>query len=188
MDKDRNNGLLAVFREHPALIVSAFYVAASVIGMFWSWAHLRNFGINVFNYAQIGDFLLVSIKEPLTWLLVALAVVLTTIDNTFSRRVQRRGSTRWFRWYASERYRLVNNVGSIAIIAVFILAYANLEAAAVKRGEGERVEVTYAAGGEARSAILLGTTGQFLFLYDPLPGRVDVHPFEAVHSISFRVE
>lgn len=188
MDENRNNRLLAVFREHPALIASACYVAASVIGMFWSWAYLRNFGINVFNYAQISDFLLVSIKEPLTWVLVALSVVLVMIDNAYSRRVQRRGRTRWFRWYGSERYRFANNVGAVAIIAVFILAFANLEAAAVKRGEGSRVEVTYAVGGEARSAVLLGTTGQFLFLFEPLTGRVDVHPFEAVHSISSRVE
>ena len=187
MDEHRNERLLAVFREHPALIVSAFYVAASMIGMFWSWAHLRNFGINVFNYAQISDFLLVSIKEPLTWVLVALSVVLVMIDNAHSRRVERRGKTRWFRWYGTERYRFINNVGAVAIIAVFILAFANLEAAAVKRGEGKRVEVTYAAGGEPRSAVLLGTTGQFLFLFDPLTGRVDVHPFEAVHSISTRI-
>ena len=60
----------ALLREHPALLVSVVYVAASTIGMAYSWAFLRHFGINIFNYAQIGDFLLASLKEPSTWLLV----------------------------------------------------------------------------------------------------------------------
>ena len=83
MDEHRNERLLAVFREHPALIVSAFYVAASMIGMFWSWAHLRNFGINVFNYAQISDFLLASLKEPYTWALVFVTVALVWGDLVY---------------------------------------------------------------------------------------------------------
>jgi hypothetical protein len=56
--------MAAVLREHPALLVSTFYLAASFVGMFYSRAFLRRFGINVFNYAQISDFLLASLKEP----------------------------------------------------------------------------------------------------------------------------
>ncbi|MGI9225435.1 MAG: hypothetical protein ACR2QX_13205, partial [Woeseiaceae bacterium] len=66
--------------------MSGLYVAASIIGMFYSWAFLRRFGINVFNYAQISDFLLVSLKEPFTWGLVILAIVLVMLDNASSRR------------------------------------------------------------------------------------------------------
>ena len=73
--------LRSVLREHPALLVSALYIASSVIGMFYAWAYLRLFGINVFNYAQISDFLLASLKEPFTWGLVVLAVLLVQSDN-----------------------------------------------------------------------------------------------------------
>ena len=154
MNNDTESRLYAVFREHPALIVSGFYVLASFVGMFWSWAFLRRFGIDVFDYAQISDFLLASLKEPFTWVLAT--------------------------------YRLINNFGIIALVAVFIFVYATIQAEEVREGDGERVEVTFEAGGAVTTATLLGTTGQFMFLYDPMTERVDVHPFENVHAISFQ--
>ena len=186
MSDDLNDRFYAIFREHPALLVSALYVAASIVGMFWSWAYLRAFGINVFNYAQVTDFLIASLKEPFTWVLVALAILMVMADNTYSMRVEKRAKTRWFRWYGSPHYRFINNLGVIALVGVFIFVYAKLEADDTREGEGRVVDVTFESGGEPRSATLLGTTGQFLFLYDPMTERVDIHPFENVHAISFQ--
>ena len=180
--------LYAVFREHPALIASGFYVLASFVGMFWSWAFLRRFGINVFSYAQISDFLLASLKEPFTWVLVVLAFLMVQADNANSRRVESRNRSRWFGWYGSPKYRLVNNVSVVALVAVFIFVYATLEAEDVRDGDGEMVDVVFEEGGTARTGLMLGTTGQFLFLYDPLTERVDIHPFEGIHSISFQAD
>ena len=174
-----------LLREHPALIVSALYLAASVIGMFYSWAYLRVFGVNVFNYAQISDFLLASLKEPFTWGLVALAVVLVSVDNAWSRRAQRKGPSRWFRWYASPRYRMANNFGVVVMVLMFIFAFATVQARDARAGEGKAVDVSFTDNGAAVSAILLGTTGQFVFLYDADSGQVDIHPIESIHSISF---
>ena len=53
MAQDQNARLWAIFREHPALLLSAFYIAASVIGMFYAWAYLRSFGINVFKVREV---------------------------------------------------------------------------------------------------------------------------------------
>ena len=186
MKSDPEFRLYAVFREHPALIASGLYVLASFVGMFWSWAYLRNFGINVFNYAQISDFLLASLKEPFTWVLVVLAFAMVQADNAYSRRVGRRAKTKWFRWYGTSRYRMINNIGAIALVGVFIFVYATLEAEHTRDGEGESVDVTFAEGGAVRNVTLLGTTGLFAFLYDPATERVDIHPFEAIHSISFQ--
>ena len=186
MSEDWNKRLYAVIGEHPALLVSGLYVAASVVGMFWSWSYLRVFGINVFNYAQVTDFLIASLKEPFTWVLVVLAVLMVKADNAYSLRVEKRAKTRWFRWYGSPRYRFINNFGVVALIGTFIFIYATLEAEDTQEGGGRVVDVTFEAGGAATTATLLGTTGQFLFLYDPLTERVDIHPFENVHAISFQ--
>jgi hypothetical protein len=180
--------LYALFREHPALIASGLYVLASSVGMFWSWAYLRHFSINVFHYAQISDFLLASLKEPFTWVLVVLAFVMVQADNAWSRRVGRKEGRRWFGWYGSPRYRFVNNVGVIALVGVFIFVYATLEAEETRDGKGETVDVVFEEGGPVRTGTMLGTTGQFLFLYDPLTERVDIHPFESVYSISFQAD
>jgi hypothetical protein len=186
MSEDLDSRLFAIFREHPALLISALYVAASIVGMFWSWAFLRNFGINVFMYAQVSDFLIASLKEPFTWVLVVLAVVMVQADNAYSRRVERRARTRWFRWYGSPRYRLINNFAVVALVGTFIFTYATIEARDTRNGDGRIVDIIFEADGEPRTATLIGTTGQFVFVYDPMTERVDIHPFENVHAISFQ--
>ncbi len=186
---DLSNSRLAGFlREHPALLVSAFYVAASIIGMFYSWAYLRRFGINVFNYAQISDFLLVSLKEPFTWALVVISVMLVSIDNATSRRMERKGARKWLLWYGSPRYRFINNFVAILMVLGFIYLYADFRADHAEKGEGKYVDVEFAEGQATKSAILLGTTGQFVFLYDADTERVDIHPIEGIHSISFQAD
>jgi len=182
-----NETIRKIFKEHPALMVSAFYVAASVVGMFYSWAYLRRFGINVFNYAQISDFLLASLKEPFTWGLVIITVVLVLLDNASSRRVERKTTAKWLAWYGSPKYRFINNFVAILVVLLFLYSYAFAQARDTRDGNGKIVDVMFADSGAATTALLLGTTGQFVFLYDEDTERVDIHPFENIHSISFRI-
>ncbi len=177
--------IASLLREHPALLLTAVYVVASAIGMFYSWSYLRHFGINVFNYAQIGDFLLASLKEPFTWALVLLAVFLVSMDNAASRRAEQKVSSRWFRWYGSPRYRSINFLVAVLMILAFLFGYAQMKARQTFEGYGQVVQVTLADQSDARSAILLGTTSQFLFLFDASTRDVDIHPFESVESISY---
>lgn len=188
MEETLNSRIAAIFREHPALLVSALYLAASVIGMFYSWAYLRSFGINVFNYAQISDFLLASLKEPFTWVLVMLAVVLVTIDNKSSLRVERKKPGRLWAWYGSPRYRFVNNFAAMCMVLIFIFGYATRQAASTQAGGGKLVDVTFTDSPAEQTSTLLGTTGQFVFLYDSLTKRVAIHPIENIHSIEFQAD
>lgn len=186
MNNANPTGRLApLLREHPALILSVIYVAASTIGMVYSWDLLRQFGINVFHYAQIGDFLLASLKEPFTWLLVVLPIFFVMLDNASSRRHQRKGKLKWLRWYGTEAYRNVNYLVLISLIVLFLHVYAIGQAEKIRAGAGKVVEVLLADESPERSATLLGTTGQFIFLFDPATRRVDIHPNENVQTISF---
>lgn len=188
MTETLNSKLVAVFKEHPALLISALYVAASVVGMFYSWAYLRSFGINVFNYAQISDFLLASLKEPFTWGLVILAVALVSIDNKSSIRVERKGPGKLWAWYGSPRYRFVNNFAALLMVLSFIFAFASKQAIDTREGAGKLVDVTFTDSTVETTSTLLGTTGQFVFLYDVEIERVHIHPLEAIHAISFQAD
>ncbi len=183
---DVHEAIRKILRDHPALVVSALYVSASIVGMFYSWAFLREFGINVFNYAQISDFLLVSLKEPYTWALVLLALLLVSADNASSRRVGRREVGRMLAWYGTPRYRMINNFVAIVMVLLFIYIFASFRADHARAGDGKIVDVMFADSGAATTALLLGTTGQFIFLFDETTERVDIHPIENIHSISFR--
>lgn len=155
--------------------------------MFYSWALLRRFGINVFNYAQISDFLLASLKEPFTWALVVAAVLLVVGDNASSRHFARKPRSRWLAWYGTPRYRQINYFVALYIVFSFIYIFTSFQARAIRAGDGKIVDVMFTDSGAAVSATLLGTTGQFAFLYDDAAERVDIHPFENIHSISFAI-
>ena len=180
--------ILVLLHQHPALLVSALYIMASTIGMLFSWDYLSLFGINVFNYSQIGDFLLASLKEPFTWAIVIVSVLLVMGDNAMSRRVERSGKRRFLKWYGSGVYRMANYIGAVVLIVMFTHIYALTKKDKVLAGESQWVNVQLTESVETSRVVLLGTTGSVIFLYDPSLQEVSVHPHENVYSISFELE
>lgn len=150
----------------------------------YSWAFLRGFGVNIFHYAEPSDFLLASLKEPLTWLLTILALLLTLLDNAMSRRVEQKGPSRLFGWYTSERYRQYNYLAAVVAIIAFLFFYAAEAETKVREGEGEVVTVHVADGSPPKQLIMLATTVKFLFFYDHATQRIDVHPNESISMLS----
>ena len=69
------------------------------------------------------------------------------------------------------------------LIVVFINVHASYKAWDLYAGNGEIVNIALADGTEPSDAILLGTTGRFLFLYYHGGDRVDIHPHGAVLTI-----
>ena len=185
-DRSQEVWVLRLLRRHPALLVSALYVVASTIGMLFAWRFLGHFGLNVFNYSQIGDFLLASLKEPMTWALVAFALLLVVVDNRFSRLWQQKAKGKWTRWYGSRRYRAINNLVAVVLVVIFIDSYAAYKARQVHEGNGKVVEYVLADSQSRRAATLLGTTAQFVFLFDVTTQKVFVVPHESLKMITFQ--
>lgn len=156
--------------------------------MGFSWVFLGRFGIDVFQYSQVGDFLLASLKEPMTWALVGISLVLVVLDSRASRRWGRKERSVWTRWYGSERYRQGIFVLAPLLIGFYIYVYAHYKAARVFAGEGRTVAVTLSDGGAAREALLVDTTSSFVFLFDPASKRVTIIPHEGVASISYSAQ
>lgn len=176
--------IAGIFRQHPALLLTALYFGASMIGMLFSFAYFSEFGINYFHYAQVGDFLLASLREPMTWVVVAFSVLLMIGDNASSRWWQRKPRSKWTRWYGSPRYRSVNLALTLVLVALFIVYFAQLQANAVRAGEGAVVELTLADGRQPLRRTFLGTTSQFLFVFDRQSGQVTIHPHENVLALA----
>jgi hypothetical protein len=80
---------------------------------------------------------------------------------------------------------MINNFAAVYMVLLFIYSFATLQARETREGDGKIVDVMFAESGAATTAILLGTTGQFVFLFDDRTERVDIHPIENIHSISF---
>ena len=108
---------------------------------------------------------------------------LRSVANWFSRRSERRGPSRWFRWYGIAGYRRVNYIVTVVMIVLFLDVLASYKAKQVYAGEGEVVEVRLADSDRRRTAILLGTTTQWIFLFDANSNKVFIHPNENVASV-----
>lgn len=176
--------IVGLFRQHPALLVSAFYVVASFVGMLFAWDYLRHFGINVFHYSQVSDFLMASLKEPITWAIVLLSVLMMLSDNALSRRWQKRDRPRLLRWYGSPRYRAFNYIVVLGVVTYLIHVYATLKVQFTQSGGGEQVIIRTADSDSAVQRTLLGTTGTFIFVYDVDARQATALPIENVLSIS----
>ncbi len=132
--------------------------------------------------------MLASLKEPFTWVIVIMSVLMVMGDNAMSRRVGRRRKRRFLKWYGSRSYRTINYFGAVFLIVMFTHMYALYKKDEVLAGEGRLVKVQLTESVVTSQVVLLGTTGSFIFLYDPLLQEVAAHPHENVYSISFDLE
>ncbi len=174
-----------LLRDHPALLVSAIYVFATAIGMFFSWSFMRSFGVNIFVYAEIGDFLLASFKDPVIWMAVAAMFLGWYSDDRMSRWWGARQRMRGLRWYGSKTYRRWGYPVVLAVLTYVLHILAGSAAADVRAGYGDVVRVSLADSGQYQSVALLHTTARFVFLFDTDTQIVHVHPHESIAEISF---
>lgn len=174
-----------LLREHPALLVSAIYVFATAIGMFFSWSFMRNFGVNIFLYAEIGDFLLASFKDPVIWMAVAAMAFGWYSDDRMSRRWGARERMRGLRWYGTKAYRRWGYSVVLAVLTYVLHILAVAAAEDVRAGYGDVVRVSLADEEQYQSVALLDTTARFVFLFDTDTQMVYVHPHESIAVISF---
>jgi hypothetical protein len=67
--KGNSRGYLKVFfLTNPTVVLSLLYLYVTGIGMLYSSVLYGRFGINVFDYSEIGDFLLAAFKNPVAFL------------------------------------------------------------------------------------------------------------------------
>jgi hypothetical protein len=179
------------FTEHPGVGVSALYLASSAIGMLDSWWYYRQFNIDIFLYSDLADFLLASFRSSTAWLVVGLTGLVTGLDQFVSRRVARKSSPpRRLLWLGSQRYRQFSAALGILAGVAYILFYAEKRADWIADGRfGQQVQVSLAnAAPRVETAVMLGSTLNFVFLLDRLQGTVGVHPYENVLAIVANAE
>ena len=187
--------LARVAREHPGFAVSMAYFAASAVGMLSSVSFYGYFGINVFHYAQLSDFILVAIRNPAATLAILLSVPVVWTLSALDRWLGTR-----FRWYrltwGLEWLRRLGHTP--AAMVLYFLAYAWLFAElhserlyqAVESGDWPSAEVQFQSGtylGRDATmpfeALVLGATSTAIFLYDADTDRATVVPLENVAAL-----
>lgn len=189
-------GFSAFARMHPGLVVSGAYLSATTLGMLSSWTFYGQFGLNIFHYAQLSDFILSAIRMPAATLAILFAFpavwAVLHMDGVLIRRF------RWYRFVYGPRWFRAISLSAPAILLYFGLygfaisqVYSARMAQHVREGGAPAVEVelqsgTYQGADATRpfSSQLLGTTSSYVVLYDERSGAATVVPVENVSRIT----
>jgi hypothetical protein len=198
MDKDhstsagqsagRRQSFIGWLKKNPAVGGSVLYLWVSIIGSSYEWSLLRHFGINVFDFANTGDFLLAAFKQPLV-LGAGIGVVGLAVGWDIAKKWlealpkahDHRGIPRYVVTFVNLNSFLTwwLVVPAYALLPGFL--FAQNEAKRVLAGHGDHVYVELTRGDSLitlpdSSTALLGTTSEFLFLYRRDTKRTYVAP------------
>ena len=200
--------ILRTFWREPALALTVAYLLVALAGIYFDYTYYqKGFGIPILSLAQIGDYLVAGLQQP-----VAIGLMLLTfplcwvIDriNVGSRRRQahRRDALRalpnpdgwqklrlrWLNWHLDQMWSLY--IAYVLLIFVygwiFVGVYARYRVAEVKRGDaakvvvrmnGDAVDLPSSSGGPW---IYLGAVSNYVFAYDEAAKRATILPVNAI--------
>lgn len=191
------------FWEHPAIVGSLLYIQVTTVGVVYSWALFRRFDINVFDYAEVNDFLLAAFKDPFVFGMSLLTIIGFTALVAFQiiwirRRVRKRGELAELEERLavrpvnrlgppSIRYTRLALLGSFILIIAYSLyppfSFANNAANSLQSRSYEPLtSVQYRATSGTNEQTtetglrVIGTTQSFVFFYDKKDSRTLIIP------------
>lgn len=190
-------------RENPGLLLSVVYLLLSAVGLLYQFLFFRRFKLNVLEFSDAADFLMVVVREPLTVAMASLGFFFYWVYMWSSLQAAGWFFRRWPLWRkdpaklaaAREKARKMAPSAQVMFIltyaVLFTLLYSNRQAGRAREGDFPRVTVQYKAGVVAGAqaapfeATLLGTTSRFVFLYRAETNRAEALPFDAIAQLSW---
>ncbi len=181
------HGLLGRIRDHWPWVAPATYVYVTIVGVVDSLLRFNAFGFNVLEFAEINDFVLVALRDPRAFLVVAafiaygsIGIVLSWLSEARRRQLRERGGNGQSRTLF-EMPRIRNFYRLIFIAVLFISPY--FGPLIYNKGYGDewkmnlledpsrKVSLTIKVVGATSLEVmndlsLIGTTSKYLFLVD----------------------
>jgi len=173
--------------DNPTLALTLLYLYVTAVGMLYAAVLYGRFGINIFDYSEIPDFLLAAFKNPIVLLLTGFQVFLFygyIVMLTFRKqRVHERQEARERVWAI-----VVSTLSGVAFLGV-TCTFALVTASSFKNGNKSAVEVRYRSfSGSAGQVTVpglefIGATQRAAFFYDVDDKRTIVIPQSQLVSI-----
>ncbi len=178
-------GLLSLLREHSGLALTIAYILLSTVGVCFKFALFSQFGINLFDFSDVNDFLIAGLRHPETFLFTILSLVLLRFAIALDVATQRR-FPRYQPKHSGHSWQsiTINTACVVLYFAVFVLVYSGYVAQQIRLGSGTKVVVD-APGLENASLQLVGTTSRFAVLYDADARVSHVFPVEQISRLRY---
>ncbi len=108
----------SLVKENWAWAAPLIYIYVTIVGMIQAWFQFHAFGINVFEFSEINDFLLAAFREPLSFLaivgVIAYVGIMGIVTKIYEKIKEARSSENILRITAS--YRLILNFIFVLIV------------------------------------------------------------------------
>jgi hypothetical protein len=181
----RGGKVVEFFRNNPTLVLTLLYLYVTAIGLIYSWVLYRRFGINIFDYSEISDFLLAAFKNPLVFVYVGAQGVFVLLPWL---RIFRKSSNTAEVIRSRTTIRLSISIIFLASV-VIPSASAIITASSIKGGEKTAVGVRYRSFSSSTGQVtepgleLIGATQKAVFFYDVDDKHTLVIPQSQIVSI-----
>lgn len=190
--------LFKFLRESPGIAISTAYLVLILSSMGYLYVLFVAFDINIVKYVTFEDILATPIKNP-DILIAFVAVLFVLYTSDIGSRFRARQQIK----YANQKMPLGNkilqmifwgpkkrqsNIKVVVWVLIFcltayIILFANVEAERIKEGEGDHIEITLADEAKPIKSILLGTTVNYVFTYNPKTNESVIFSIESVQSL-----
>src|SRR5215212_2768775 len=176
---DANARAVAIrfLREHTGQALILIYLAIAVISRMHDVWFYQRFRVSIISYSAPQDFFLAPMRNSVTLFYIAVpAAILILVSWIAGRRKSFRPPTRW----NSPQLRLVAaSLLVLSVSAVLTKMHADDRADEVRAGAGRHVAFTRNDGvSYNEQPLLLGSTGQFFFLYYAKRGVAEIIPVD----------
>lgn len=181
-----NNGTFDALIKDAQLVITVAYLAAVGIGMIFSYRKYYEFGINIFDYADVFDFLIAPFADFILILFTLFSFVVAFLIYRSDLYWQQKFPQTYGKfsfgmntrsWYSTYRY-----LSAFSVFAFYLFmcarVYGHIQFRKIKAGN--EVSLTYADNAVAKG-ILIGKTKDVLFLLDN--NKVSVIPIEALKKL-----
>jgi hypothetical protein len=165
-------------REHTGQALLLIYLAVTIVSRLHDVWFYQRFRVNILNYGDPEDFFLSAMRNTFIWpyFLGALGVVLLFSWLAGARKTPQRFPSKW----NTPRFRLIAGAVLVLLMAAIpTKVHADRRADDVRAGTGRHVSFTRNDGvSYDEQPLLLGSTGQFFFLYYPKRRVAEIVPVE----------
>ncbi|GAA6206021.1 hypothetical protein [Thalassotalea sp. SU-HH00458] len=179
------NNLLRVYaKEHPTLLLSICYFIVTIIGVIYSYFYYAEFGIEILKFADLSDYLLASILEPLSIVVFVFWVIfyLLSFKLELWARKKFNGYGRFVERTMKPKYSdpILFCLAIIVITVIFVKNLAIDNTLKIKAGNFDDYSALLPNDKDEQKLAFLGSSSRFSFFYDLDLNEAIVIPVESI--------
>jgi len=181
-----------IFREHPTMLLTFCYFIITIIGVLYSYYFYNEFNINIIKFADLSDFLLASILEPMSVIifisLIGISSFCYWLDLSLRKKYKAYGN------FVEKKFKskYTDPIGYFFILVVYTVILvqhlAVRNAVVIKSGSSDDFLVRISDPGDhqvEKKLSLLGSSSRYVYLFDIEKFEAQIIPVE---NVSFMIK